>query len=153
MGCLNSLVALPPSFPSSYSAQDLESIYGDIDKLYRTGKFPLDRVYTKFCGYDRFNTQQVLPYLPAKWRSKYSDIVLIGTIDRVRMERVCDVVFAQQRSVYGKAEERLVNVQRVPLPPEAVPVAAEVELRAEPNDQLDLPGPNRFHRRRVGDLP
>ena len=145
MGCLNSLVALPPSFPSSYSAQDLESIYGDIDKLYRTGKFPLDRVYTKFCGYDRFNTQQVLPYLPAKWRSKYSDIVLIGTIDRVRMERVCDIVFAQQRSVYGKAEERLVNVQRVPLPPEAVPVAAEVELRSTRSSRTEpvSPSPSR----------
>lgn len=94
MGCLNSLVALPPSFPSSYSARDLESIYGDIDRLYRTGKFPLDRVYTKFCGYDRFNTQQVLPYLPTKWRSKYSDIVLIGITDRVEMWCFCDVVFA-----------------------------------------------------------
>ena len=149
MGCLNSLVALPPSFPSSYSARDLESIHGDIDKLYRTGKFPLDRVYTKFCGYDRFNTQQVLPYLPTKWRSKYSDIVLIGAIDRVGVWCRRDVVFAQQWAVHGEAQERLVDVQRVSLPSEAVLAASEVELYVEPGNQLHLPGPNRIHRRGV----
>ena len=77
------MLALPTSLSSPFCSEDLESIRDDIDKLYRTSKFPMERVFNKFSGYDRFNVQQVLPYAPAKWRTKYPDVVLIGVIDRV----------------------------------------------------------------------
>ena len=44
----------------------------------------MERVFNKFSGYDRFSVQQVLPYVPSKWKTKYPDVVLIGVIDRVR---------------------------------------------------------------------
>lgn len=66
-----------------YTASDLERIQNEIDSLYRNVRLPLDRIYNKFRTYHRFNVQQVLPYIPMKLRSKHSDIVLIGYIDRV----------------------------------------------------------------------
>lgn len=82
------MLSLPTHLPTPFSAEDLESIRKDIDKLYTTSKFPIERVFNKFSGYDRFNVQQVLPYCPAKWRAKYPDVVLIGVIDRVGSESV-----------------------------------------------------------------
>ena len=54
MGCLNCLIALPSPVISSYSAKDVEEIASGVETLYRSGKFPLDRIYAKFCNYNRF---------------------------------------------------------------------------------------------------
>ena len=83
MGCLNGLLAPSTTPLIDYTASDLERIQKEIDMLYKTYHLPLDRIYSKFRSYNRFNVQQVLPCLPTKLRSKYSDIVLIGFVDRV----------------------------------------------------------------------
>ena len=83
MGCLSGLLAPSDTPLIDYTASDLERIQNEIDSLYKSVHLPLDRIYSKFRLYNRFNVQQVLPYVPAKLRAKHSDIVLIGYIDRV----------------------------------------------------------------------
>lgn len=100
IGSLNSLLSLPLALPSSFSAADIESIENDINTLYRSSKLPMERIYNKFCGYARFNVQQVLPYVPAKWKSQYSDIVLIGVVDRVPLRFLVDDQFLRNNCQY-----------------------------------------------------
>ena len=100
VGSLNSLLSLPAALPSSFSAADIESIENDINTLYRSSRLPIERIYSKFRGYARFNVQQVLPYVPAKWKSQYSDIVLIGVVDRVPFRFLFDDQFLRNNCQY-----------------------------------------------------
>lgn len=68
-----------------YSGKDLDDLENDINRVYQTARLPLDRIYSQFLHVDRFNVQQVLPFLPSKLRKTKNDIVLIGVIDRVEM--------------------------------------------------------------------
>ena len=103
MGCLNGLLAPSATPLIDYTASDLERIQKDIDMLYQTYHLPLDRIYSKFRFYNRFNVQQVLPCLPTKLRSKYSDIVLIGFVDRVLRNSGC--VVEKQRNNWNTYNE------------------------------------------------
>ena len=54
-----------------------------INHVYQTSHIPVDRIYTKFQQYNRFNVQQAIPFLSSKLRKSASEIVLIGVLDRV----------------------------------------------------------------------
>lgn len=140
MGCLNCLLALPSPVIASYSSQDVEEICNGIETLYRSGRFPIDKVYSKFCNYDRFNVEQVLPYLPPKWRSKYSDIVLIGVSDRVRhFSFRSSVVPPQQQSRCRATRHGLELLQRVQVSSKTVLAAPQSQLRPRCRNQRHFP--------------
>ena len=140
MGCLNCLLALPSPVIASYSSQDVEEICNGIETLYRSGRFPIDKVYSKFCNYDRFNVEQVLPYLPPKWRSKYSDIVLIGVADRVRhFSFRSSVVPSQQQSRRRATRHGLELLQRVQVSSKTVLASPQSQLRSRCRNQRHFP--------------
>lgn len=80
---MNCLLAFPSPIIQSYSGDDLTLLKQQINHVYQTSHIPVDRIYTKFQQYNRFNVQQAIPFLSSKLRKSTNEIVLIGVLDRV----------------------------------------------------------------------